>query len=651
MSRSKVELNYPPNSATDYTGFMSSGEWYQYWIEGIDNGIMDRPAVLYYTMGDVDDPGGPGNEWKWSDVWPPSSLHPCRSTCTTDCSSEAFPADDAPADSYLYDPLDPVPTVGGANLTIPAGPFDQSALESVPTSWSTRLPCSRSRSRSRGRIVARLWASSDAPDTDWTVKLTDVYPDGRSMLLLDGILRARHRESMETEVFMEPGEVYLFEVDIWSTSIVFNVGHRIRIAISSSNDPRFDPNPNTGHPFRADERDASRFQHDPASCGVEPVVRAASGGQGDERRLRNAQRSRAHSVAAKIAGGAVLIHLGRGRRATVASRPGASTGRRILRTGPTSRPTSSRRLLPPLSRETPRFGTTSSPRPGRTACPVQRATSSALRSPKLRRRGRCERRPVAEGLRSPYNAASMPPVLTTARVVENTCPSPSYFLLRLRLDEAEGCNGRPGQFAMVRGHWGNDPIGPRAFSLMGRNDVHEVSLLGRVVGAGTERLARVRPGEHLSYLGPLGNPFPTPRSADGPLLLVAGGVGLPPIHFLLEELSRSPELSARTKVLYGGRSSADILLRSELERSDLSHLRHRGWQPRDVGTRHRCPGARTLGRMRPLRVRNLRLWARGHAQGRRRPVAGSPAQGLGLHGSADGLRHRCLSRLRYPHNG
>ena len=160
----------------------------------------------------------------------------------------------------------------------------------------------------------------------------------------------------------------------------------------------------------------------------------------------------------------------------------------------------------------------------------------------------------------------MPPVLTTARVVENTCPSPSYFLLRLRLDEAEGCNGKPGQFAMVRGDWGNDPIGPRAFSLMRPNDAHEVSLLGRVVGAGTERLAGVRPGEHLSYLGPLGNPFPTPRSADGPLLLVAGGVGLPPIHFLLEELSRSPELGARTKVLYGGRSSADILLRSDLER-------------------------------------------------------------------------------------
>jgi len=117
---------------------------------------------------------------------------------------------------------------------------------------------------------------------------------------------------------------------------------------------------------------------------------------------------------------------------------------------------------------------------------------------------------------------------------------------------------------MVRGDWGNDPIGPRAFSLMECNDDREVTLLGRVVGAGTELLAAARPGEHLTYLGPLGTPFPAPESADGPLLLVAGGVGLPPIRFLLEELSRSPELSARTKIIYGGRSSADILFRSEL---------------------------------------------------------------------------------------
>jgi putative CocE/NonD family hydrolase len=84
------------------------------------------------------------------------------------------------------------------------------------------------------------------------VKLTDVYPDGRSMLVTDGIVRARHRESFETEKLLEPGEAIEIPVDLWSTSLVFNKGHRLRIAISSSNSPRFDPNPNTGRAFRAD---------------------------------------------------------------------------------------------------------------------------------------------------------------------------------------------------------------------------------------------------------------------------------------------------------------------------------------------------------------------------------------------------------------
>ncbi len=104
-----------------------------------------------------------------------------------------------------------------------------------------------------GRIRAKLFISSDCPDTDFTVKLTDVYPDGRSMLVTDGILRARHHKSFAKETFLEPGRVYALTVDLWSTSLVFNKGHRIRIAVSSSNSPRFEANPNTGKAFRADK--------------------------------------------------------------------------------------------------------------------------------------------------------------------------------------------------------------------------------------------------------------------------------------------------------------------------------------------------------------------------------------------------------------
>ncbi len=97
-----------------------------------------------------------------------------------------------------------------------------------------------------GRLLASLHVSSDCPDTDFTVKLTDVHPDGRSVLIADGIQRARFRESFAREEFMQPGEVYELTVDLWSTSYIFNAGHRIRIAVSSSNAPRFEPNANTG---------------------------------------------------------------------------------------------------------------------------------------------------------------------------------------------------------------------------------------------------------------------------------------------------------------------------------------------------------------------------------------------------------------------
>src|SRR5262249_38273657 len=103
-----------------------------------------------------------------------------------------------------------------------------------------------------GRVRVHLWASSDAPDTDFTVKLCDVYPDGRSINVCEGILRARFRDGFQHEKRMKPGQVYHFVVDLWSTSIVFNKGHRLRVQAASASAPGYDPNPNTGAPFRAD---------------------------------------------------------------------------------------------------------------------------------------------------------------------------------------------------------------------------------------------------------------------------------------------------------------------------------------------------------------------------------------------------------------
>jgi len=155
--------------------------------------------------------------------------------------------------SYKYDPENPVPTIGGANLLIKKGPRDQRPVEEHPdvllfTSGELKKPL-----KITGPVKVKLWASSTAPDTDFTAKLCDVYPDGRSMIVLDGIIRARHRNSMEKSELMEPGKIYEFEIDLWSTSLVFSRGHRVRVAISSSNSPRFEPNPNTGKPSGMDD--------------------------------------------------------------------------------------------------------------------------------------------------------------------------------------------------------------------------------------------------------------------------------------------------------------------------------------------------------------------------------------------------------------
>jgi len=131
-----------------------------------------------------------------------------------------------------------------------------------------------------GRIYATLYVSSDCPDTDFTVKLTDVYPNGRSMLVTDGILRAGLRKSFEQPELLQPGQTCELTVDLWSTSLVFNKGHRIRVAVSSSNAPRFEPNPNTG------DKDTSRIAmntlHLSGECPSHillPIYRAASTAQ------------------------------------------------------------------------------------------------------------------------------------------------------------------------------------------------------------------------------------------------------------------------------------------------------------------------------------------------------------------------------------
>lgn len=249
------ELKYPDNSTMQNAPKAAEAfRFFDHWTKGEKNGVADDKTVHYYVMGDPEDKNAPGNFWRAADSWPPPATETVFYFHKDGTLSNAPSTSSTSMLSYKYDPENPVATVGGQNLVLPKGPMDQRKVESrddvlLFTSDELHQPVEVT-----GRIKAKLYVSSDCPDTDFTAKLTDVYPDGRSMLVTDGILRARHYKGFDREDFLEEGNIYELEVDLWSTSLIFNKGHRIRIAISSSNAPRFDPNPNTGVPFRANSK-------------------------------------------------------------------------------------------------------------------------------------------------------------------------------------------------------------------------------------------------------------------------------------------------------------------------------------------------------------------------------------------------------------
>lgn len=247
-----TELKYPP-SASRLPKCGDNLAWFDFMLKGKANGVRDEKPVHYYVMGDPTDKSAPGCFWRDAENWPPPA------TATAYCfqrDGKLIPSEQPVSEgqkSYRYDPANPVPTVGGAELGADIGPKDQRKVESRNDVLVFSTDVLTDPVEVTGQVTTKLYVSSDCPDTDFAVKLTDVYPDGRSMLVTDGILRARFRESFEKEKLLEPGHIYEVTVDLWATSLVFNRGHRIRVDVSSSNAPRFDPNPNTGHPFRADK--------------------------------------------------------------------------------------------------------------------------------------------------------------------------------------------------------------------------------------------------------------------------------------------------------------------------------------------------------------------------------------------------------------
>jgi predicted acyl esterase len=243
FSRTQGELTYPRNSLDRFSFRMFQDMIRLYTMNRTDD-FSDWPTVSYYVMGDVDTPGAAGNEWRYADDWPipftPTQWYFHRDGLLT----TNLPGIDDPY-LYGYDPTDPVPTIGGKNLFSPSGPYDQSLVENRSDVLVFTSPVLEQPYEATGPVTAQLFVSSDCPDTDFTVKLTDVYPDRRSMFITDGILRMRNRNGQDHWEFMEPGTIYEVMVDLWSTSYIWNTGHRIRVEVSSSNYPRFLNNPNT----------------------------------------------------------------------------------------------------------------------------------------------------------------------------------------------------------------------------------------------------------------------------------------------------------------------------------------------------------------------------------------------------------------------
>ena len=206
--------------------------------------VAIQKKVRFYLMGDVDNPSG-GNKWVESKTWPPENMQYKKYFLQKNGHIAINKADKSGnAESFRYDPLIPVPTVGGANFYLPAGPMDQHEIESREDVLSFTGDSLRSPLTVAGPVRFYLYAASSARDTDFVVKLCDVYPDGRSILISEGIIRARHRHTTKRSELLTPLKVEKYRVEMGHTAIVFAPGHRLRITITSSNRPKFEANPN-----------------------------------------------------------------------------------------------------------------------------------------------------------------------------------------------------------------------------------------------------------------------------------------------------------------------------------------------------------------------------------------------------------------------
>ena len=269
------EIDFGPDNAFDLNAAWA--RWFDYWLKGIDNGVADDPAVRLFVMVPPDEGTAGGGFWITADEFPLPDAVETRLYLRSGGSANTAAGDgllsaDGPggaADEYVYDPADPVPTVGGnmccTNDLLPSGAFDQREVEQRDDVLVYTTPPLDEDLTVIGPVRVELWAASSAPDTDFTAKLVDVHPDGYAHNVSEGIIRARYRNSDQRASWLTPGAVHDYTIDLGYTATVFRRGHRIRLEVSSSNFPHFDRNPNTATAFGEGaelERATQRVYHD-----------------------------------------------------------------------------------------------------------------------------------------------------------------------------------------------------------------------------------------------------------------------------------------------------------------------------------------------------------------------------------------------------
>jgi uncharacterized protein len=247
------DIDFGPGADFDLDQFEL--RWLQHYLAGQDNGADNDAHARIFVMG--------RNLWRDEDDWPLTRTQWTKyylasaGRANTSGGDGALrvaepPADADPPDVYRHDPSDPVPFLTEPLSAQIGGPDDYAAVEERPDVLVYTTPPLDADREVTGPVRLELFASSSAPDTDFMAKLVDVHPDGFCQRICDGMVRGRFREGMEREVLMDPGTVYRFEIDLWSTSQVFLAGHRIRLEVASSAFPKYDRNLGTGGPLATD---------------------------------------------------------------------------------------------------------------------------------------------------------------------------------------------------------------------------------------------------------------------------------------------------------------------------------------------------------------------------------------------------------------